>query len=137
MSSNLATDDASNDDQLWNADLAPTDKSARTWTWIDMGALWVGMAISVPAYLLASGLIQQGMSWWQALVTVLLGNIIVLLPMLLIGHAVTRYGIPFPVLLRFSFGTIGPRVPGLFRGLVVRVWVGSGEGLSWRGFREA
>jgi NCS1 family nucleobase:cation symporter-1 len=110
--------------QLWNADLAPTEESQRTWTWMNFGALWVGMAICVPAYLLASGLISQGMSAWQAMITVLLGNLIVLVPMLLIGHAGARYGVPFPVLLRASFGTIGARLPGLLRGLVACGWFG-------------
>jgi len=110
--------------QLWNSDLAPTEESQRTWTWMNFGALWVGMAICVPAYLLASGLISQGMSAWQAMITVLLGNLIVLIPMLLIGHAGARYGVPFPVLLRASFGTIGARLPGLLRGLVACGWFG-------------
>ena len=91
---------------------------------MNFGALWVGMAICVPAYLLASGLISQGMSAWQAMITVLLGNLIVLIPMLLIGHAGARYGVPFPVLLRASFGTIGARLPGLLRGLVACGWFG-------------
>jgi len=123
MNSNLVFGQDENE-QLWNTDLAPTDKSAQTWGWTDIGALWVGMAVCVPSYLLSSGLIQQGMSWWQALLTVLLGNVIVLLPMLLIGHAGTKYGIPFPVLLRSSFGTIGARLPGLLRGLVACGWFG-------------
>ncbi|MBK80198.1 MAG: nitrate reductase [Gammaproteobacteria bacterium] len=110
--------------QLWNSDLSPTTEDERTWTWVNVAALWVGMAICVPAYLLASGLIQQGMAWWQAMLTVLLGNLIVLIPMLLIGHAGTRYGVPFPVLLRASFGTIGARLPGLLRGLVACGWFG-------------
>ncbi|HZW60455.1 MAG TPA: NCS1 family nucleobase:cation symporter-1 [Woeseiaceae bacterium] len=120
----LAAAAATDDAQLWNEDLAPTDLSQRTWTWVNIGALWVGMAICVPAYLLASGLIQQGMSWWQAMLTVLLGNLIVLVPMLLVGHAGARYGVPFPVLLRASFGTIGARLPGLLRGLVACGWFG-------------
>jgi NCS1 family nucleobase:cation symporter-1 len=120
LSATAATDDS----QLWNADLAPTDASQRTWTWVNISALWVGMAICVPAYLLASGLIQQGMAWWQAMLTVLLGNLVVLVPMLLVGHAGTRYGVPFPVLLRASFGTIGARLPGLLRGLVACGWFG-------------
>jgi len=110
--------------QLWNPDLAPTKQSERTWTWVNISALWVGMAVCVPAYLLASGLIAQGMSGWQAMATVLLGNLIVLAPMILIGHAGTRYGVPFPVLLRVSFGTIGARLPGLLRGLVACGWFG-------------
>jgi NCS1 family nucleobase:cation symporter-1 len=110
--------------QLWNPDLAPTSESQRTWTWVNISALWVGMAVCVPAYLLASGLIAQGMSGWQAMATVLLGNLIVLIPMMLIGHAGTRYGVPFPVLLRASFGTIGARLPGLLRGLVACGWFG-------------
>jgi len=110
--------------QLWNADLAPTAQSERNWSWVNISALWVGMAVCVPAYLLASGLIAQGMSGWQAMATVLLGNLIVLVPMMLIGHAGTRYGVPFPVLLRASFGTIGARLPGLLRGLVACGWFG-------------
>ena len=110
--------------QLWNSDLAPADESRRNWTWVNISALWVGMAVCVPAYLLASGLIAQGMSALQAMSTVLLGNLIVLVPMLLIGHAGAHYGIPFPVLLRSSFGTIGARLPGLLRGLVACGWFG-------------
>ena len=110
--------------QLWNADLSPTTHAQRTWSWVNISALWVGMAVCVPAYLLASGLIQQGMSWSQALLTVLLGNLIVLVPMMLIGYAGARYGVPFPVLLRASFGTIGARLPALLRGLVACGWFG-------------
>ncbi len=110
--------------QLWNPDLAPTPESERNWSWVNISALWVGMAVCVPAYLLASGLISQGMSAKQAMATVLLGNLIVLVPMMLIGHAGTRYGVPFPVLLRASFGTIGARLPGLLRGLVACGWFG-------------
>lgn len=115
---------------LWNPDLAPTPESDRTWSWVNISALWVGMAVCVPSYLLASGLIAQGMSGWQAMVTVLLGNLIVLIPMMLIGHAGTRYGVPFPVLVRASFGTIGSRLPGLLRGLVACGWFGI---LTWVG----
>ncbi len=117
-------DSDSDNSQLWNPDLAPTSESQRTWSWVNISALWVGMAVCVPAYLLASGLIAQGMSGRQAMATVLLGNLIVLIPMLLIGHAGARYGVPFPVLLRASFGTIGARLPGLLRGLVACGWFG-------------
>ncbi len=121
----MKTNNSPNDNaQLWNPDLAPTAESERNWTWVNISALWVGMAVCVPAYLLASGLIAQGMSGWQAMSTVLLGNLIVLIPMVLIGHAGTRYGVPFPVLLRASFGTIGARLPGLLRGLVACGWFG-------------
>lgn len=110
--------------QLWNPDLSPTQGAQRTWTWVNVSALWVGMVICVPAYLLASGLILQGMAWWQAMLTVLLGNLVVLVPMLLVGHAGTRYGVPFPVLARASFGTLGARLPGLLRGLIACGWFG-------------
>ncbi len=124
LSGTPANRSAQDNSQLWNPDLAPTPEAQRTWTWVNISALWVGMAVSVPAYLLASGLIAQGMSGWQAMTTVLLGNLIVLIPMTLIGHAGTRYGVPFPVLLRSSFGTIGARLPGLLRGLVACGWFG-------------
>ncbi len=112
------------EDYLWNEDLAPTSEEQRTWNWVNIAALWVGMVICVPAYLLASGLIAEGMNWWQAILTVFLGNFIVMIPMLLIGHAGAKYGVPFPVLLRASFGTVGARLPGVLRGLVACGWFG-------------
>lgn len=112
------------DPSLYNADLAPTASAERTWRWLHIAALWFSMVVCVPSYMLASGMIAQGMSSAQAILTVLLGNVVVLLPMLVVGHAGARYGVPFPVLLRASFGTIGARVPALLRGLVGCGWFG-------------
>jgi len=111
-------------DDLYNEDLAPTSAEARTWDWKSIGALWVAMVVCVPTYMLAAGLVSEGMNWWQAVLTVLLGNMIVLIPMMLIGHAGAKHGIPFPVLLRSSFGTKGARIPALARGLVACGWFG-------------
>lgn len=97
-----------------------------------MASLWVGMVVCVPAYMLAGGLVQQGMSWEQAVFTIALGNVIVLVPMVLNGHPGTRYGIPFPVLARASFGTRGAHIPSLLRAVVaagwfgIQTWVGGG-----------
>lgn len=115
---------ASYDVDLWNEDLAPTTAGQRTWRWTHYASLWIAMVVCVPTYMLAAGLVSEGMNWWQAVVTVLLGNVIVLLPMLLIGHAGAKYGVPFPVLLRSSFGTVGARIPALARGLVACGWFG-------------
>ena len=112
------------DPLLYNADLAPTPAAARTWRWTSIAALWVGMVVCVPTYMLSASMVEQGMSWWQAVLTVLLGNVIVLIPMALVGHAGTKYGIPFPVLLRSSFGTVGANIPALLRGLVACGWFG-------------
>lgn len=109
---------------LYNDDLAPTTPAQRTWTWYHYAALWVGMVMCIPSYTLAAGLIDQGMSPWQAVTTVLLGNAIVLVPMLLIGHAGTKYGIPYAVLVRSSFGTRGARLPALLRAIVACGWYG-------------
>ncbi len=109
---------------LYNADLAPTLTAQRTWAWYHFAALWVGMVMCIPSYTLAAGLIDQGMSPWQAVLTVLLGNAIVLVPMLLIGHAGTKYGIPYAVLVRSSFGTVGARLPALLRAIVACGWYG-------------
>ncbi len=90
----------------------------------NIASLWVGMAVCIPTYTLASGLISQGMSWEQALLTITLGNFIVLVPMILNAHAGTKYGIPFPVFLRASFGTLGANIPALMRALVACGWFG-------------
>lgn len=109
---------------LNNADLAPTGASQRTWRWYHFAALWIGMVVSIPAYMLAAGLIDQGMTPLQAIATILMGNMIVLVPMLLIGHAGARYGIPYAVLVRSAFGTTGARVPAIARALVACGWYG-------------
>jgi NCS1 family nucleobase:cation symporter-1 len=109
---------------LWNPDLAPTGPEQRTWAWYHFAALWVGMIVAVSGWMLAGGLVEQGMSAGQAGMTVLLGNLIVLVPLLLIGHAGARYGIPYAVLVRASFGTTGARLPALMRALVACGWYG-------------
>ncbi len=111
-------------DDLWNEDLAPTSAATRTWDWTSYAALWVAMVVCVPAYMLAGGLVSEGMTWWQAVLTVLLGNAIALMPMILIGHAGAKHGVPFPVLLRSAFGTKGARIPAVARGLVACGWFG-------------
>jgi NCS1 family nucleobase:cation symporter-1 len=109
---------------LWNEDLAPTTALQRTWRWYHFAALWVGMVMCIPAYTLSASLIEGGMSGYQAVLTVFLANAIVLLPMLLIGHAGTKYGIPYAVLARASFGTSGARLPALMRAIVACGWYG-------------
>lgn len=109
---------------LINEDIAPTKIRQRTWGTYNIAALWVGMSVCIPTYMLASGLIAGGMNWWQSLLTVTLGNIIVLIPMVLNAHAGTKYGIPFPVLARASFGVLGSNIPALLRGLVACGWFG-------------
>jgi nucleobase:cation symporter-1, NCS1 family len=109
---------------LWNRDLAPTPMSRRTWSTYNIAALWIGMSVVITTYTLASGLMQQGMNWYQALITILLGNIIVLLPMVLNAHAGTKYGISFPVLCRASFGVRGANVAAMLRAIVACGWFG-------------
>jgi NCS1 family nucleobase:cation symporter-1 len=109
---------------LWNADLAPTSIAQRTWSVYNIAALWIGMSVVISTYLLAASFIDQGMTWWQALLTILLGNIIVLVPMVLNAHPGTKYGISFPVLCRASFGTRGAHIPGILRSIVACGWFG-------------
>lgn len=109
---------------LYNEDLAPVPPARRNWGTYNYASLWVGMSVCIPTYMLASGLIAGGMSWWQAIGTILLGNLIVLVPMLLNAHAGTRYGIPFPVLVRAPFGVLGANVPACLRALVACGWFG-------------
>lgn len=109
---------------LFNGDLGPTPKSRRTWNTYNFAALWIAMAHCLPTYMLAGSLVALGMNSWQALLTIALGNVIVLVPILLNAHPGTKYGIPFPVLARSSFGTIGANVPALLRAVVACGWFG-------------
>lgn len=109
---------------LYNEDLAPVPVAKRTWSTWDYAALWVSMAHCIPTYTMAAGLIGAGMSWWQALGTILLGNLIVLAPILLNSHPGTKYGIPFPVFARAAYGTAGSNLPALMRALIACGWFG-------------
>ncbi|MGE0868508.1 MAG: NCS1 family nucleobase:cation symporter-1 [Kofleriaceae bacterium] len=110
--------------KLYNEDLAPVAVRRRTWTTWDYAALWISMAHCIPTYTMASGLIASGMAWWQALMTILLGNLIVLAPILLNSHPGTKYGVPFPVFARAAYGTAGSNLPALMRALVACGWFG-------------
>jgi NCS1 family nucleobase:cation symporter-1 len=112
------------DPGLTNPDIAPVPGSARNWKAISFFALWVGMAVNIPTYMIAASLVDGGMSWQQAMWTVLLGNLIVLVPMALSGHAGTKYGIPFPVFARASFGIRGAHIPSFLRAIVACGWFG-------------
>ena len=132
---------------LFNPDLAPVPAGRRTWTTYNFAALWISMAHCIPTYTLAASLLAAGMNWWQALLTIGLGNIIVLVPILLNAHPGTKYGIPFPVLARSSFGTVGANIPAVLRAIVACGWFGiqtwlGGEAVGafvkalWPGFAQ-
>ena len=112
------------DPSLINDDIRPATDAERHWSVMNMASLWVGMVVCVPTYMLAAGLIEQGMSWSQAVMTVMLGNLIVLVPMVLNGHPGTKYGVPFPVISRAAFGIHGAHIPSLLRALVACGWFG-------------
>ena len=120
------------DSSLYNTDLAPVPLGGRTWTTYSYMALWIGMSINIPSWTLAAGLIVLGMDWVQAVLTIGLANVIVLIPMLLNSHAGTKYGIPFPVFARASFGVIGANLAALLRAFVacgwfgIQTWIGGG-----------
>ena len=109
---------------LYNEDLAPVSSSDRKWGTWNYAALWISMSLCIPTYMLASSLIGGGMNWWQAILTIFLGNTIVLIPMILNGHAGAKYGIPFPVFVRASFGTKGANIPAMLRAIVACGWFG-------------
>src|SRR6187455_217956 len=113
-----------NSSNLYSEDLAPVPPEKRTWNTWNYAALWISMSLCIPTYMLASSLIGGGMNWWQAILTTFLGNTIVLIPMILNGHAGTKYGIPFPVFARASFGTRGANIPAMLRAIVACGWFG-------------
>ncbi len=134
---------------LYNEDLAPVPAQRRSWGTYNYAALWIAMSVNIPTYMLASGMIAGGMNWKQALFTVFLGNVLVLIPMLLNAHAGARYGIPFPIFARSSFGVLGANIPAMLRALVacgwfaIQTWIG-GEAInamlialapSWKNFQ--
>ncbi len=110
--------------RLVNLDIAPTPTSQRTWNLWHIASLWVGMSVCIPTYMLAASMIQAGMTWWQSLIAILLGNAIVLVPLVINAHAGTKYGVPFPVYARAAFGTSGAHVPALLRSVVACGWFG-------------
>ncbi len=112
------------DSPYYSSDLAPTLLEQRTWTARDMTVLWISMAACIPTYTLASGMIEKGMNWWQAVLTVLVGNLVVLVPIILNAHAGTKYGISFPIYCRSSFGILGANIPALLRAMVACGWFG-------------
>src|SRR5215212_4558254 len=116
--------DTNKNASLYNEDLAIVPKEKRTWGTWNYAALWISMSLCIPTYMLASSLIQGGMNWWQAILTIFLGNTIVLIPMILNGRAGAKYGIPFPVLARASFGVKGANIPALLRAIVACGWFG-------------
>jgi NCS1 family nucleobase:cation symporter-1 len=116
--------DTIRESSLYNKDLAPVSPERRTWRTYNYAALWISMSVNIPTYMLASGMIAGGMNWKQALFTVFLGNVLVLIPMLLNAHAGAQYGIPFPVFARASFGVLGANVPAILRALVACGWFG-------------
>ncbi|MBX7221881.1 MAG: NCS1 family nucleobase:cation symporter-1 [Blastocatellia bacterium] len=132
---------------LWNQDLAPTTIKQRTWSTWNIAALWIGMSVVITTYTLAGGFIEAGMNWWQAMITILLGNTIVLIPMVLNAHSGTKYGVSFPVLCRASFGTKGANVAAIARAIVacgwfgIQTWIGGSAldalfGIMWSGWPQ-
>ncbi|SDN27426.1 nucleobase:cation symporter-1, NCS1 family [Fictibacillus solisalsi] len=121
------SDDATksvSDSELWNDDLRPTTEKEHTWTGLNFATLWIGMCLCIPAYTMASGMISLGMNWWQAIGTIFLGNVIVLIPILLNSHAGTKFGIPYPVFARLWFGSKGAHIPSMARAVVAAGWFG-------------
>ena len=125
-----AARDASAHTDLWNDDLRPCARPEHFWKASRFASLWIGMCLCIPTYSLASGMISLGMNWWEAVLTIFVGSAVVLIPILLVAHAGTRYGIPYPVFARLWFGTRGAHVPALARAVIGAGWFGIN---SWFG----
>ncbi|WML36108.1 NCS1 family nucleobase:cation symporter-1 [Clostridium sp. OS1-26] len=110
--------------RYYNDDLAATKVKQRTWTTYNITALWISMCLCIPTYMMAAGIMSAGLTWWQALINIALGNLIVLIPMQLNSHAGTKYGIPYPVFARLSFGVWGSNIAAMARAIVGAGWFG-------------
>ncbi|WDL96228.1 NCS1 family nucleobase:cation symporter-1 [Alicyclobacillus sp. ALC3] len=115
---------------LWNTDLRPSTRDEHSWSGMKFASLWIGMCICLPTYSMASGFIALGMNWWESVITVLVGSVIVLIPILLVSHAGTKFGIPYPVFARLWFGKWGAHIPALARAIIATGWFGIN---SWFG----
>jgi len=109
---------------LYSEDLAPVPPNKRTWSKWHLAAIWVGMAVCIPTYLLASYMIKTGLNWYETLIIIGLANLIITVPMVLNGHAGVKYGIPFPVIGRAAFGTKGIHLASVTRGVIACGWFG-------------
>jgi nucleobase:cation symporter-1, NCS1 family len=109
---------------LYNKDLAPTPIAGRTWSYYEYASIWIGMAVCVPTWMLGASMIAAGFDWVTTMITIALGNIIVLVPMVMNSFPGAKFGIPFAVLLRSSFGVYGTNIPSLLRGGVAAGWFG-------------
>ena len=109
---------------LYSEDLAPVPENKRTWSKWHLAAIWVGMAVCIPTYLLASYMIKTGLNWSEALIIIGLANLIITIPMVLNGHAGVKYGVPFPVIGRAAFGTKGVHLASVTRGIIACGWFG-------------
>ena len=109
---------------LYSEDLAPVPPAKRTWNKWNLAAIWVGMAVCIPTYLLASYMIKTGLNWLEALIIIGLANLIITIPMILNGHAGVKYGIPFPVIGRAAFGIKGIHIASVARGIIACGWFG-------------
>ena len=121
---NLNLDNSLKSSPLYSEDLAPVPLSKRTWNKWNLAALWVGMAVCIPTYILASYMIKTGLSWQAALIIIGLANAVITIPMVLNGHAGVKYGIPFPVVGRAAFGHRGIHIPSFLRAIVACGWFG-------------
>jgi NCS1 family nucleobase:cation symporter-1 len=110
------------DSKYFNNDLAPTSGAERTWNTYHVSMLWVGMAICIPSFMMASNAVILGLPVWAAVINVILGNAIILVPIQLNSHAGTKYGIPFPVFSRLTFGMKGAQIPTLSRAITACGW---------------
>jgi NCS1 family nucleobase:cation symporter-1 len=116
--------------EFWNDDLRPCTREEHSWGPGRFSSLWIGMCLCIPTYSLASGMISLGMNWWQAVLAVFTGSVVVLIPILLVAHAGTRYGFAYPVFARLWFGTRGAHIPALARAVIAAGWFGIN---SWFG----
>ena len=121
---------ASQNHSMWNDDLRPCTLPEHNWPGSKFSALWIGMCLCLPTYSLASGMIALGMNWWESVLTVLAGCVVVMVAILLVSHAGTKFGIPYPVFARLWFGTRGAHLPALARAIIGAGWFGIN---SWFG----
>ena len=109
----------------YNDDLLPKTGSKRNMGVMNYFTLWMGSVHNIPSYTAVGGFLFLGLSPLNVILALVVSAFVVSLFMVLNGRAGSKYGIPFALHLRSTYGDLGAKLPGFLRGCVAAIaWFG-------------